>query len=221
MKSPFASFNFILGIYLEISSVILCVLISSSLYYGGGFPLVQLYFITTYSMGAHYIFKSSIPRAAKLITVFWWVAAIVIWGLYTLTVYGVEYATTRNETYLLPQGYHGEVNVYFGQPDGDAPVFEDNSLLFTTNKNGEVRTTYQRRLNKLYDNNTHLSFFFVDEQGHRTPILLRDDPSLLPGEVFATANYYEYDSDNTEISKVVILVFTQQEMDDYYKTGGD
>jgi hypothetical protein len=39
--------------------------------------------------------------------------------------------------------------------------------------------------------------------------------------VFDMVNYYENTSDNTGIGKVGILVFTQQEMDDYYKADED
>jgi hypothetical protein len=216
MKSPFLSTNFILGVSLELGSVILCVLITSRLYYGGGFPFVQLFFGAIYIIGARYIFKSDVSHLLKLTLVFWWVGWLVAWGAYTLLVYGWESTQMKYETFLLPQGYRGKVIVHYNEPNGNEPVFEDDRLLFEVPKDGAVHTVFKRRLNRVYPNNTNPQFFYVNDKGQRSPIKMANDPSLQEEEVFVQEGGYGYETNATYISWGDFVVFTKKELDNYY-----
>jgi hypothetical protein len=216
MKSPFISFNFIIGICLEVGSIVFFLLVSRRLYYGGGAPVLHIVCVIIYSLGGYYIYKSGIPYFAKLIFVYWWVAWIIIWvSIWTIT-YWIESAKTKDETYLIPYGYHGKIDVYYNQPDGDPTAFEGDRLVFSMREDSTIRTQYKRNRNNNYPNDTHPLVYYIDTNNKRTLIKQMGDSTIQADEVFADTGGYEYDAEKPDILKTCILIFTQKEWDAHH-----
>jgi hypothetical protein len=216
MKSPFITTHFVLGISLEIGSVILCYFVSRQFYYGGGAPFVQLFFAITYFIGSYLIFKTEISYTLKFVFVFWWVAVGIGWAGIMLVRYGIESSLTKNETYLLPDGYHGKVTIQYNQPSGNEPIIEGDRVVFNVQANGEVRTTFKRKLNKIYPNNSRSLYFYVTASGQRIPIKMAEDPLLKESEVAIFSGGYSHGETGSEITESDFLIFTKQEADAYY-----
>jgi hypothetical protein len=70
--------NFIKGVLIELAVIVTYVPITSSFYYGGGWPFIPPIFFIIYTVGSVYIFKSQAPRLLKIALVFWWVIYVVV-----------------------------------------------------------------------------------------------------------------------------------------------
>jgi rRNA pseudouridine-1189 N-methylase Emg1 (Nep1/Mra1 family) len=82
--------------------------------------------------------------------------------------------------------------------------------------NGEVRTTFKRKLNKIYPNNSRSLYFYVTASGQRIPIKMAEDPLLKESEVAIFSGGYSHGETGSEITESDFLIFTKQEADAYY-----
>ncbi|CAN5496240.1 hypothetical protein BH10BAC4_BH10BAC4_26070 [soil metagenome] len=208
--TPFFGVYFIIGLVLEIGAILLFRVVTNFFYYGGGWPIVHLFFAIVYFVGVHFIFKSEIPVLFKWGFGYWWAIGIVIWGLGALAVYGIESYRYEYESYLVPKNFQGEVVVYFNEPTGEAPAVVGDTLIFKVQSDGSVHTSHQFKKYKMVGDKLP-AFYFVDESGKRTPIKNISDSTLLEHEVFV-------DTWTREETKKTCLIFDKKGFDAFFNT---
>jgi hypothetical protein len=69
------------------------------------------------------------------------------------------------QVFLIPQNYQGPVLIVYDQPNGQPPKYEGRARVYDVPSNGILLTQFSKT--KLV---YHLDFYYVDEQGNRTPI---------------------------------------------------
>jgi hypothetical protein len=200
--APFLGVYFIIGLVLEIGAILLFRVVTNYFYYGGGWPIVHIFFTIVYFVGVHFIFKSDIPVLFKWGFGYWWAFGIVIWGFGALAVYGIESYTYKYESYLVPKSFQGEVVVYFNEPTGEAPAEVGDTLIFNVQTDGSVHTSHRFKKYKMVRNKLP-NFYFVDEDGNKTPIKYSTDSTLQEHEIYV-------DTWAQEEQKKRFLIFDKQ-----------
>ena len=66
---------------------------------------------------------------------------------------------------MIPNGYRGEIVIFFEEPCGREPIYENGRRLYTLSNAGHLITKF--KVNRGYFDR---EFFFVDEQGSRSKI---------------------------------------------------
>jgi len=74
----------------------------------------------------------------------------------------------EKEIYLMPEGFRGQMIVYFDQPDGQAIQYEDEARLYLLPPTGLLKTQFPRNGGCMGDN--RIQFYYEDEMGDREKI---------------------------------------------------
>jgi hypothetical protein len=72
---------------------------------------------------------------------------------------------TEPETYLIPNGYKGKVNIIFNQKNGEKPVYESGRRIYKIPLNGILLTQF----NDEHGLVNH-KYFYVDSIGNKKPL---------------------------------------------------
>ncbi len=81
------------------------------------------------------------------------------------------------ETYLIPYGFKGRVNIIFNQPTGKPPIYENGRRVYAIPNNGILLTQFRDE----YGIIDH-QYFYVNQDGSKNPL-----------KIF----HYEYNKDGT------------------------
>jgi hypothetical protein len=74
------------------------------------------------------------------------------------------------ETYLIPKGFAGRVNIIFRRKDGTPPRYENNRRIYKIPANGILLTQFKDE----YGLADH-QYYFVDSNGKRIPLMIFND----------------------------------------------
>jgi hypothetical protein len=69
------------------------------------------------------------------------------------------------ETYLIPKGFEGHINIIFNQPRGEAPLFVDGRRIYNIPAGGILLTQFSETFG-YYDH----KYYYVDSNGKKTAI---------------------------------------------------
>lgn len=72
------------------------------------------------------------------------------------------------EIHLLENGFRGRVIIFFDQPNGEPKKYEDGARIYEVPENGILRTQFS--FNDGFSKHSELEFFYIDDEGIRTPI---------------------------------------------------
>jgi len=88
----------------------------------------------------------------------------------------------EKEIYLLPEGFRGEMIVYFDQPDGQEIEYEDSVRVYHIPPSGHLKTQFPKNGGCM--NNDRIHFFYVDSLGVRDPLdyFLNLDKDSIPND---------------------------------------
>lgn len=78
--------------------------------------------------------------------------------------------TAEPETYLIPQGFTGRVNIIFKRKDGAPPKYENNRRVYEIPPNGILLTQFKDEYG-LVDH----QYYYVDSNGKKTPLKIFND----------------------------------------------
>lgn len=71
----------------------------------------------------------------------------------------------EKEIYLIPEGFKGELIVYFDQPDGQEIEYEDSARIYHIPPSGYLKTQFLKNGGCMSDNRIH--FYYEDSLGNR------------------------------------------------------
>ncbi|MFC0469989.1 DUF6843 domain-containing protein [Halalkalibacter kiskunsagensis] len=127
-----------------------------------------------------YIMMDKATSASRLIKVI--VAVVVAGGIVSVAIYMMTRTDETNGVYLIPEGYEGDVFVFYNVP-GTRPVkVENDYFVHKINDHGYfVTSTQDMRYGSVTDR-----YYYVDETGTRTEI---DRQCIY---LFPTGGYSEY-----------------------------
>lgn len=79
-----------------------------------------------------------------------------------------ESTQCEKEIYLLPEGFGGELIVYFDQPDGQEIQYEDDARVYRIPNSGYLKTRFPKNGGCM--NNNRIQFFYEGSLGGREPL---------------------------------------------------
>jgi hypothetical protein len=82
-------------------------------------------------------------------------------------------STVQPETYLIPKGFKGKVNVIFNQPKGTGLTYENGKRVYKIPSNGILITKEK----DIYGTIQH-EYFYIDENGKREKLPILSDEKL-------------------------------------------
>lgn len=74
----------------------------------------------------------------------------------------------EKEIYLLPEGFRGEMIVYFDQPDGQEVSYENSARVYSIPPSGYLKTQFPKNGGCM--NNNRIHFYYLDSLGIRKPL---------------------------------------------------
>ncbi len=193
---------------------LLVFLISERLLYAGAFAAYLLIGVPLYLVGICFVFGGNIPLWAKLVINGWWLAI----PLYALLEYQWERLRYTPKVYLVDENYRGGVQVYFNEPNGAAPVLENDKLVLRIPGSGTVKSAFRvPRLTQVKE--PAGEWYYVSKTGHRTrlPLGEREEPAPAASAPRVVVQYMglEYSPDNQRIDRLIFFIGTTQEWDQW------
>ncbi|HBK87926.1 MAG: hypothetical protein U0289_05515 [Cyclobacteriaceae bacterium] len=178
-----SAFNVIAGLSLEAFAVLLYNPINNYFYNRGSWPLGPFILAVIYAAGIYFIFKSSLKQWYKYLLSYWWMALVAWYGIQAGVDYVQEWRAYRYEAYLIPEGYHGKIEINFGQPAGIEPRIEADEVVLTLDTLGRLDSRYVRPITRFF-NEAYPRFYYVDANGVRTSLKRVGEEGIKPEEVF-------------------------------------
>ncbi|MBA4544115.1 MULTISPECIES: hypothetical protein [Thermoactinomyces] len=118
----------------------------------------------------------------------------VAWSFFSIPTY----------VFLVPKNYHGWVQVYMDIPDAKEPPKEFwNKYMINVPPNGMVYTP-------LPDQPAHLETYFVDQHGHRTELLLKEDPRAKDPNALYVQDFFTQGLDHLPACDVLFIGTSQE-----------
>jgi hypothetical protein len=74
----------------------------------------------------------------------------------------------EKEIYILPQGFHGKIIVFFDQPDGQNMHYENDARVYQIPSSGLLKSQFKRNGGCMDDN--RIQFFYEDSLMRRVPV---------------------------------------------------
>jgi hypothetical protein len=185
MSQPRSSsvLNLSIGIALEAAAVLLYTPINNYFYNKGSWPLGPIILAVIYASGIYFIFRSHLRMIFKYILSYWWMAIVIWYATASGIQYIREWRAYRYEAYLIPEGYHGRIEINFGQTDGVQPLVEEDQVVFSLGQDGKLNSRYVRPVTR-YFSDAYPRFFYVDSSGNRKPLKRVGEEGIRPEEVF-------------------------------------
>ncbi|HQQ96578.1 MAG TPA: hypothetical protein PLX35_04910 [Cyclobacteriaceae bacterium] len=175
--------NVLIGIGLEAIAIALYNPINNYFFNRGSWPLGPFILAVIYAAGIYFIFKSNLRLWLKYLLSYWWMAMVVGYGIRSAIDYVQEWRAYRYEAYLIPEGYHGKIEIDFGQPDGIEPHLVDDEVLLILDSVGRLNSTYVRPITRFF-NDEYPRFYYVNAKGVRTELKRVGEEGIKPEEVF-------------------------------------
>lgn len=191
---------------------------SGRLFYAGAFGVYLVLGVPLYLLGIYCVFGGHIPLWAKLVINGWWLTI----PLYALLQYGWERLRYTPKVYLVDENYRGGVQVYFNEPNGAAPVMENDKLVLRIPESGTVKSVFR------VPQGAHVKeqageWYYVSKTGHRTPLPLAEGEEPAPAEsatrVMVQHMGTGYSPDEQCISRMIFFVGTTQEWEQWIARG--
>lgn len=175
--------NVIIGLCLEAFAVILYNPINNYFYNRGSWPLGPFILAVIYAAGIYFIFKSNIRQWYKYILSYWWMSMVVWYGALAGIDYVREWRAYRYEAYLIPDGFHGKIEINFGQQHGVEPRMEKDEVVLRLDSTGILNSRYVRPVTRFF-NDEYPRFYYMNSEGIRTPLKRVGEKGIKPEEVF-------------------------------------
>ncbi len=175
--------NVIIGLCLEAFAVILYNPINNYFYNRGSWPLGPFILAVIYAAGIYFIFKSNIRQWYKYILSYWWMSMVVWYGAPAGIDYVREWRAYRYEAYLIPDGFHGKIEINFGQQHGVEPRMEKDEVVLRLDSTGILNSRYVRPVTRFF-NDEYPRFYYMNSEGIRTPLKRVGEKGIKPEEVF-------------------------------------
>jgi len=176
-------FNVIAGLSLEALAVVLYNPISNYFYNRGSWPLGPFILAVIYAAGIYFIFKSNIRQWYKYLLSYWWMSIVAWYGIEAGIDYIQEWRAYHYEAYLIPNDYHGKIEINFGQSGGDVPEIENDQVVLRLDSLGKLNTRYIRPVTRFF-NDEYPRFYYVNSDGTRTLLKRVGEEGIKPEEVF-------------------------------------
>ena len=170
-------------------------------------------------IGIIFIFFSKVKLVYKLVLGFW----IIVIPIGTIGERYYQRQFIKNEIYLIPQNYRGDISVKFGEPNGTNPDIENGAILLKVDPNGTLKTAYTvKNLRYEFDaeRENYREYYYVDESGNRTKLKVNrrlPEKNSESTEVLVIPEGSEFGSDDKSITKLEFFVGTSQEFFEDFK----
>jgi hypothetical protein len=105
-----------------------------------------------------YLFKSTTTPWQLFISI---IPLIILYALF-------HHYSASKDIFLIPEGFRGEVIIYYDRKDGQKEQFEGNWRLYNVPENGILKTMFKIKGHKI--NLTGSKYYFIDSSGKRTEI---------------------------------------------------
>jgi hypothetical protein len=79
----------------------------------------------------------------------------------------------EKEIYLLPEHFHGRVNVVFNQKNGEKRVYENGDRIYKIPKDGVLVTQFEKQ-----EGYMNTQYYFIDANNIRTPLRIAEGDEL-------------------------------------------
>lgn len=164
MKIP----NFYFGMGLQALSAALAWVFIRFGYSIGWLPTLAIS-VPLMGAGIYYVFRSDVPLPVRILCG-GWIFGLAAWRV---VAYSIDSSRVQAEVYLIPEGYRGEVQVFFGKADGEAVVEENGKILLKIGAQGALSTrlAVAHHGNDLDSKRTSLQeYYFAMKDGTRKRI---------------------------------------------------
>lgn len=94
---------------------------------------------------------------------------IVVIGIYLISFAGSYLTRPEKETYLIPEGYRGNVLVIFNQPDGKKPEYENGRRIYRIPSSGVLFSQFKDEEGLI-----NQEYFYLSPSGHRRKLGVLD-----------------------------------------------